>query len=78
MNAKTISIPTVLKIGEGVLDSLGAAIRQGGVENVVIYFGNGLIDMFGERVMKSCREAGVNVYEYCELDTVDINDIIDF
>ena len=78
MNAKTISIPTVLKIGEGVLDSLGAAIRQGGVENVVIYFGNGLIDMFGERVMKSCREAGVNIYEYCELDTVDIADIIDF
>ena len=78
MNAKTISIPSVLKIGEGVLDELGPAIRAGGCENVVLYFGNGLIDMFGERVMASCKKAGVNIFEYCELDTVDINDIIDF
>ena len=77
MSAKTISIPTVLKIGEGTLDSIGTSIRQGGIDNIVIYFGNGLIDMFGERVMKSLKNAGVNVFEYCELDTVDIDDIID-
>ncbi len=76
MSAKTISIPTVLKIGEGTLDCIGTSIKQGGIENVVIYFGNGLIDMFGERVMKSVKDAGVNVFEYCELDSVDINDII--
>ena len=76
MSAKTISIPTILKIGPGTLDSIGNSVKQGGIENVVIYFGNGLIDMFGERVMKSMEEAGVTVFEHCELDTVDINDII--
>ena len=77
MAAKTIQIPTVLKIGAGTLSDLGTYIKQGGIENVVIYFGNGLIEMFGEKVMNSIKEAGVHVYEYCELDTVDIDDIID-
>ena len=77
MSAKTISIPTVLKIGAGTLDCIGNSIKQGGIENVVIYFGNGLINMFGDRVMKSCKDAGVHVFDHCELDTVDIDDIID-
>lgn len=77
MGVKTISIPTIMKIGAGTLDHLGEYIKSGDIDNIVIYFGNGLIDMFGERVMKSLKEAGVTVYEYCELDTVDMDDIID-
>ncbi|MBR1930064.1 MAG: iron-containing alcohol dehydrogenase family protein [Lachnospiraceae bacterium] len=77
MSAKTIAIPSILKIGAGTLDYLGAYIKSGDIDNVVIYFGNGLIDMFGERVMKSLKEAGVNVFEYCEIDTVDMDDLID-
>ena len=42
----------------------------------MLFFGNGLIDMFGELVMNSLKEADVNVLEYNELDTVDIDDII--
>ena len=77
MSAKTISIPTIMKIGAGTLDYLGDYLSFAGINNVVIYFGNGLIDMFGEKVMNSLKDAGVTVFEYCELDTVDIDDIID-
>ena len=42
----------------------------------MLFLGNGLIDMFGELVMNSLKEADVNVLEYNELDTVDIDDII--
>lgn len=74
---KEISIPSILKIGKGVLGQIGGLLKSGGINNVVVYFGNGLIDMFGQIVMKSFEVAGVEVLQYCELDTVDIDDIID-
>lgn len=77
MNGSQIEIPTILKIGGGTLNRIGDYVSSGGMNNVVIYFGNGLIDMFGEQVMKSLGDAGVYVSEYCELDTTNIEDIIE-
>lgn len=72
-----ISIPTLLKVGGGALNNLGEYIKAGGMKNAVIYFGNGLIDMFGYKVMESLKEQGVNVLEYRELDSTKIEDIIE-
>lgn len=77
MRAKgSIAIPVILKIGSGVLKKIGAYLQAEELNQVVIYFGNGLIDMFGMDVMKSLKEAGINVLEYKELDSVDMDDII--
>ncbi len=77
MQAKSsIAIPVILKIGSGVLKEIGAYLQTEELNQVVIYFGNGLIDMFGMDVMKSLKEAGINVLEYKELDSVDMDDII--
>ena len=51
-------------------------MKTEGLEQIVIFLGNGLIDLFGERVMRSLKEQGITVLEYSELDTVDIDDII--
>jgi glycerol-1-phosphate dehydrogenase [NAD(P)+] len=72
----TINIPTLLKIEAGALSNIGDFLASSGLNKVVIYFGNGLIDMFGTQVMDSLRQAEVEVLEYRELDTVDINDIM--
>ena len=72
----TINIPTLLKIESGALSNIGDFLASSGLKKVVIYFGNGLIDMFGTQVMDSLRQAEVEVLEYRELDTVDINDIM--
>lgn len=77
MDGSHISIPTILKIGGGTLEQIGTNIKANGINNAVIYFGNGLIEMFGERVLTSFDEAGVEVMEYCELDTTKIEDIIE-
>lgn len=76
-NASHITIPTILKIEPGALDNIGDYLKNSLFNKVVIYFGNGLIDMFGSKVFQSLRMAGIEVLEYCELDTVDIDDIID-
>lgn len=76
MTDNEISIPYLLKIGAGALSNTGNYLKASGLEHVVIFFGNGLIDMFGERVLKSCREADIEVLNYKELDSVEIDDII--
>ena len=75
-NASSIEIPSILKIGKGALDNIGAYMKDAAFNQVVIYFGNGLIDLFGEKVMESLKQAQINVLEYCEIDTIAIDDII--
>lgn len=77
MSGSHIAIPSLLKVGKGTLKEIGSSIRQGGMDRAVIYFGNGLIDMFGSQVMESLKEAGVSVLEYRELDSIQIEDIVD-
>ena len=67
----SISIPVILKVGPNALDGLGKCLADEDLKQVVIYFGNGLIDLFGMKVMESLKESGVSVLEYRELDTVD-------
>ena len=76
MAGSHIAIPTILKIGKGTLNNLGKYIAGAGMKNAVIYFGNGLIDMFGQQVMDSLKEENVTVVEYRELDSTNIEDII--
>ena len=77
MNNAHIAIPSILKVGKGALKNIGNDIRSGGMDKAVIYFGNGLIDMFGSQVMDSLREAGVTVLEYRELDSVKIEELVE-
>lgn len=74
--ANEINIPNLLKIGAGTLEHTGEYLRELGLTKVVILFGNGLIDMFGGRVMESLKQAEVEALEYQEMDTVCINDLI--
>ena len=78
MQAKTsdyISIPALLKVEKGALGRIGTFLKDSGLHKVVIFFGNGLIDMFGNTVMESLREADIEVLEYQELDSVRLEDI---
>ena len=77
MSASHIAIPTILKVGKGVLKNIGAYIKSGGMDKAVIYFGNGLIEMFGSQVMESLKAAEVSVLEYREVDSIRIEDIVE-
>lgn len=72
-----IAIPTILKVGKGALNNLGKYLKSASLKNAVIYFGNGLIDMFGYNVMDSFKSEGIQVLEYRELDSIQIEDIIE-
>lgn len=73
----TIAIPTILKVEAGALKQIGTYLKEEDFDKVVIFFGNGLIDMFGSQVMQSLAEHNIEVLEYQEMDTVDVCDISD-
>jgi glycerol-1-phosphate dehydrogenase [NAD(P)+] len=77
MNKNHINIPSILKIEKGVTGRIGTYLKEADLTEVTILFGNGLIDMFGDTVFKSCEEAGVSILHHQEMDTVDFNDITD-
>ena len=70
-----ISIPVILKIERGVTANIGEYLKDAGIEQVTILFGNGLTEMFGNTVFESFDKAGVKVLHHQEMDTVDFNDI---
>ncbi len=74
--SSTIAIPSILKVGNDTLDEIGRYLKENGLENVVVYFGNGLIDMFGDRVMDSLDKYSIQVWDKKELDSIDIDDIV--
>lgn len=76
MAGSYIAIPTLLKVGKGTMKDLGSYLKMSGFENVVLYFGNGLIDMFGMDIICRLKEEQIHILDYMELDTVKINDII--
>lgn len=75
-SGKSIAIPAILKVGSKTLGRIGTYLKEEQLKQVVIYFGNGLIDLFGMEVMESLKEEGISVLEYQELDTVCMDDII--
>ena len=77
MAGSHIAIPSILKVGKGTLNNLGKYLKSSDMKNAVIYFGNGLIELFGDGVMQSLKDEGITVVEYRELDSIRIEDIID-
>ncbi|MDO5154872.1 MAG: iron-containing alcohol dehydrogenase family protein [Eubacteriales bacterium] len=76
MDKKQIAVPAILKVGGDMLSYIGEYLAQRDIHKVVIYFGNGLIQLFGEKVLKGMEDAKVQVLHYEELDTVKIDDIM--
>lgn len=75
MNAN-VTVPTILKSSEGELDRIGETLKKNGFDNVALYYGSGLIDMFGKRVFSSLSASDVSWCEYCEVDSVDIDSLV--
>lgn len=71
-----VTVPTNLKTGEGELDRIGDTLGANGFSNIALYYGSGLIDMFGDRVFKSLKDNNISWTEYCEVDSVDVDTLV--
>lgn len=71
-----ISIPSLLKVGKGTLSEIGLFLKENAFNQVVIYFGNGLIRLFGDTVFDALSQNAITLLHFEELDTTDIHAIV--
>lgn len=74
-NKEYIAIPACMKVESGALARIGTYLKDSDIKKAVIFFGNGLIELFGGTVMESLRDAGIEVLEYLESDSVRLEDV---
>lgn len=75
-NKCEIAIPAFLKVEKDILGQVGKYLADMNIHKVVILFGNGLIDLFGTKVLEGMKNNNVEVLRYQEMDTVEINAIM--
>ena len=71
-----ISIPSILKIGEGELSYLGVYLREALFENAACFFSAGIEDMFGNQIFASFEKAGIKVIHKDIIDEINIDNVI--
>ncbi len=56
-----IAIPTILEVGKGNLDQVGEIVGKRDFTKAVVFFGKGIRELFGNRVLASFEKAGIQV-----------------
>lgn len=63
MNAVTqkIAIPSILEVGKGNISKVGSLIKKAQFDKVSICFGDGIQELFGDKIEKSLKDAGIEI-----------------
>jgi len=56
-----IAIPSILEVGKGNISNVGNLIKKGMFQNVALYFGEGIEELFGASIQNSLKEASIEV-----------------
>ncbi|BBN98150.1 iron-containing alcohol dehydrogenase family protein [Sporolactobacillus terrae] len=72
-----IVVPSLLDVRKGNLANLGRMLARHQFSKVVLFFGTGLIEMLGDKVLGSMKQAGIEVLEQKEVGDIDIDHVVD-
>ncbi|MDD3223221.1 MAG: iron-containing alcohol dehydrogenase family protein [Clostridium sp.] len=70
-----ISIPSILEVGKGNIKQLGKFIKKGGFKKAAIYFGEGIYELFGDKIEKSIKKSGINVVGTGVITDIDFKEV---
>jgi len=73
---QSVTIPTILKVGSGMLSHMGDILKEKQIEHVVLFYGNDLIALFGDTVAASLKEAEIEILDQKELDSIHMEDVV--
>lgn len=74
-NIHRISIPTILEVGKNNLGSIGLLLSKQGFKNVAVFFGTGIYELFGEKILASLQANNISVVNKYEEDNNDVMNI---
>ena len=73
---QSVTIPTILKVGSGMLSHMGDILKEKQIEHVVLFYGNDLIALFGDTVAASLKQAEIKILDQKELDSIHMEDVV--
>ncbi|WP_010631478.1 iron-containing alcohol dehydrogenase family protein [Sporolactobacillus vineae] len=72
-----IVVPTLLDVRKGNLKEIGPLLQRHEFKKVVILFGSGLTELFGDPVFGSLKASGIDVLKSEEVADIDIDGVVD-
>lgn len=70
-----ISIPSLLEIGSGTFAKTGNMLKKVGISNVVLIFGEGIRNLFGNVIINSLKENSIDILSIFDNDNIEIENI---
>ncbi|WP_234120261.1 iron-containing alcohol dehydrogenase family protein [Clostridium hydrogenum] len=70
-----ISIPSILEVGKGNIKNIGEIIKKGEFQNVALYYGDGIYELFGDDIEKSILAAGIKLKNMGAVTSIDFEEI---
>jgi glycerol-1-phosphate dehydrogenase [NAD(P)+] len=74
----TITLPVILNVGKDNLGEIGGLIAKTGYSNIILFFGPGIYNLIGDKIVGSLRQAGLNNLENFEPDDNQIDCLMNF
>lgn len=70
-----IAIPLILEVGKQNIDNIGNIINKGNFKTIAIYFGEGIYELFGKRIVESINNAGIEIKNTGTVKNIDFQKI---
>ncbi|MGE5472656.1 MAG: iron-containing alcohol dehydrogenase family protein [Ignavibacteriales bacterium] len=70
-----ISIPSLLEIGRGTFYNIGGMLKRVGILNVVLVFGEGIRNLFGDVIVNSIKQNEINILNTFDNDNIEIENV---
>ena len=67
-----IAIPTIMEVGKNNLSNIGHILSKRNLNDVAIFFGDGIRNLFGHVILDSLEQNSIKVSKIYENDTIDI------
>jgi glycerol-1-phosphate dehydrogenase [NAD(P)+] len=71
-----ISIPAVLEVSKGSLCKIGKLINKSKLSNIVLFFGDGIKNLFGNTIINCIQDNGIKILSIHEYDDIEIHKIV--
>lgn len=77
--AHRIDIPTIMEVNSEILGNTGSYIERAGIARVIIFFGDGIRELFGEKIIASIKsKSSLSLLETYDFDDITIEKLIPY
>jgi len=72
-----IEIPTIMEVNTGILGNMGSYLERAGISRVIVLFGEGIRELFGETIISSIKSrTSLTLLETYDFDDITIENLV--